>query len=315
MELDLHLVRQVRAAVERRCRRTSMRRSAAASRLAGRAVWLKLECEQVTGSFKVRGPLALRATTASPRPWVAASAGNHGLGVAFALRGVAPPPRVFVPRTSPQVKRTAIAALDAHVVVVDTSSYDDTEAAARAWAAKHGAFFVSPFDDATIMAGNGGTLGLEILEQLPDVGSIVFPVGGGGLASGLACVVRELRPAVCLAGVQSTATPAMFESRRLGHAVLRHQGPPTLAEGLEGGVSARSFAYVSRWVDDLRLVSEASIASAMRWLWHEEGVRVEGSAAVGMAAVLEGLLLPPPVCVVLTGCNMDDATWERALSA
>jgi threonine dehydratase len=311
MELDLHLVRQVRSDVERRCRRTPMRRSEAASRLAGGAVWLKLECEQVTGSFKVRGPLALRGACRSPRPWVAASAGNHGLGVAYALHGVATPPRIFVPRTSPEVKRTAIAALDADVVVVDSAGYDDAEAAARRWAAEHDAFFVSPFDDPVIMAGNGGTLGIEILEQLPDLGSVVAPVGGGGLLSGLACVLAALRPAARSIGVQSEATPAMFESRRTGRAVLRHRGPPTLAEGLEGGVSDRSFAYVSRWVADLRLVTEAGIAEAMRWLWRQEGLRVEGSAAVGIAALLDGLRPPPPVCLVLTGCNVDDATWER----
>jgi threonine dehydratase len=130
------------------------------------------------------------------------------------------------------------------------------------------------------------------------------------LIAGLACVVRALRPQVRIVGVQSELTPAMFESRRTGRAVLTHSGPPTLAEGLEGGVSDRSFAYVSRWVDDLRLVPETAIADAMRWLWREERVRVEGSAAVGMAALLTGLSLPSPVCVVLSGSNVDPEIWE-----
>ena len=313
-ELDLHLVRQLRPAVEARCRRTAMRCAEGAPRLGVSPVWLKLECEQVTGSFKVRGPLALRAQSLDHRPWVAASAGNHGLGVAYALQGLGTPPRVFVPRTSPAVKQSAIAALGATITVVDTTSYDDTEAAAKRYAATANAFFVSPFDHPAIMAGNGGTLGLEILEQLPDVASLLVPVGGGGLASGLACVVRALRPGVRIIGVQSQATPAMFESRQRGSAVLVHHGPPTLAEGLEGGVSARSFAYVSRWVDDLHLVSEAAIAAAMRWLWHTQRLRVEGSAAVGIAALLDGLRLPAPVCVILTGGNVDAATWTRVLS-
>ncbi len=315
LELELHLVRQVRAAVELRCRRTPMRRVGSSTRMGAAAVWLKLECEQVTGSFKVRGPLALRALLADPKRWVTASAGNHGLGVAYALRGVATSPHVFVPRTSPQVKRDAIAGLGATIRVVDTTSYDETEDTAREWAVAEHARFVSPFDDPVIMAGNGGTLGLEILEQLPDVASLVVPVGGGGLIAGIACVVRALRPHVHILGVQSEETPAMFESRRLHRALLRHTASPTLAEGLEGGVSRQSFALVERWVDDLRLVPETSIAAAMRWLWNEEGLRVEGSAAVGVAALLEGVRLPGPVCVVLTGRNVDDATWSRVLSA
>ena len=314
-ELALHLVRQVRPAVESRTRRTPMRRSEPASRLAGVPVWLKLEGEQITGSFKVRGPLALRAVCGDPRPWVTASAGNHGLGVAWALRGVAQPPRVFVPRSSPVVKRAAIAALDATVVVVEAPSYDAAETAARSWAQENGGLFVSPFDDECIMAGNGGTLGLEILEQLPDAAAFVVPVGGGGLLSGLGCVVRALRPGARIVGVQSEITSAMHESLRRGAAVTSQTGPPTLAEGLEGGTTPRAFAYVSRWVDEVRLVSEARIAAAMRWLWKEHHVRVEGSAAVGMAALLDGLKLPGPLCVVLTGCNVDDATWDRVLAS
>ena len=277
-------------------------------------LWLKLECEQVTGSFKVRGPLALRGLCHDPRPWVAASAGNHGLGVAYALRGIGTPPHLFVPRSSPEVKRAAIAALGATITIVDTTSYDDAEIAAKRYARATNALFVSPFDDAAIMAGNGGTVGLEVLEQLPDVASLLVPVGGGGLIAGVACVMRALRPEVRIIGVQSEATPAMFESRRRGRAVLTHHGPPTLAEGLEGGVSARSFAYVSQWVDDIRLVSEASIAAAMRWLWDTQRLRVEGSAAVGIAARLDGLQLPTPICAILTGGNVDDPVWDSVLA-
>ncbi|MFQ5600774.1 MAG: threonine/serine dehydratase [Candidatus Krumholzibacteriia bacterium] len=312
MELSLRLVRQVRPAVEARTRRTAMRRSHPAERLAGARVWLKLECDQVTGSFKVRGPLALRACSEDARPWVTASAGNHGLGVAYALCGRGRPPRVFVPRTAPEVKRQAITALDAEIRVVDTSSYDETEAEARRWAAETGARFVSPFDDEIIMAGNGGTLGLEILEQLPDLGSVLVPVGGGGLCSGLACVIRALRPSTRIIGVQSEATPAMYESFRRGAAVTRHAGRPTLAEGLDGGVSTRSYEYAKRWLDDMRLVSESAIADAMRWICRSHQVRVEGSAAVGVAALRSGdARLPEPVCIVLTGSNVDDDTWDR----
>jgi threonine dehydratase len=311
--LDLETVRRLRPAVEARSRRTPLRRAGDLEARLGTAVWLKLECQQVTGSFKVRGPLALRAVVPDARRWVTASAGNHGLGVAWAQHGSRTPPLVFVPRASPQVKRAAIAALDAEVRVVEAPSYDAAEDAARRWAADHDGRFVSAFDDEVIMAGNGGTLGLEILEALPDAGSILVPVGGGGLASGLGCVVRALRPAVRLVGVQSEATPAMYESFRSGRAVLRHSGPPTLCEGLEGGVSRRSYDYARRWLDQVVLVSESAVARAMRWAWEAHGLRLEGSAAVGPAACLEAPPpLPGPVCIVLTGCNVDDDTWERA---
>jgi threonine dehydratase len=313
--LTEHLVRQVRPVVEAATRRTAMRRSEHATTLVGAPTWLKLENEQYTGSFKVRGPLAVRALANDARPWVAASAGNHGLGVAYAMRGLGTPPRVFVPRSAPEVKRGAIARLGAEVTVVDSPSYDDAEAQARRWAREHRARFVSPFDDELIMAGNGGTLGLEILEQLPELQSLVVPVGGGGLISGVGCVVRALKPSVRIVGVQSEATCAMHDSLQRGAALTRHQGPATLAEGLEGGVSARSFDYVKRWVDDVRLEPEAQIAAAMRWVWQQHELRVEGSAAVGMAAFLEGLRLPGPICVLLTGCNVDENTWERVQAA
>ena len=312
MDLSLHLVRQLRPAVERRSRRTSMRRCAAAAPLGVETLWFKLECAQVTGSFKVRGPLALRALVRDPREWVTASAGNHGLGVAYALHGLGRPPRLFLPRSSPRVKRDAMTALGAAITVVDTESFDVAEAEAKRWAAAAGALYVA-FDDPVIMAGNGGTLGLEILEQLPEVASLLVPVGGGGLIAGLACVTRALRPQVRIVGVQSEATPAMYESRRRGQALLQHHGSPTLAEGLEGGAGAQSFPYVQRWVDDIRLVSEARLAESMGWLWRQEGLRVEGSAAVGVAALLDGLRLPEPVCVVLTGANVDEDIWTQVV--
>lgn len=309
-ELDLALVRRVRAAVEARSRRTPLVQAAAAGTRV--PVWFKLECRQVTGSFKVRGPLAARALQSDTRRWVTASAGNHGLGVAYACRGRGVPPLVFVPRTSPAVKRHAIAQLGAEVEVVDTPHYDAAERRARDWAESHAARFISPFDDAVIMAGNGGTLGLEILEQLPTVGTILVPVGGGGLAAGLSCAVRALRPSARLLGVQSEATSAMHESFQRGTAVTEHTGPPTLAEGLEGGVSQRSFAYARRWLDDIVLVSEGEIAHAMRWIWQQHHERIEGSAAVGVAALLEARLrLETPTCVVLSGSNVDDALWGR----
>jgi threonine dehydratase len=246
------------------------------------------------------------------RPWVTASAGNHGLGVAYAARGGVAP-RIFVPRGIPEIKRQAIQRLGATLQVCDSTSYDDTEARARAWARQHDAFFVSPFDDDLIMAGNGGTLGCEILEQLPQVDSIVVPIGGGGLASGLGCAVRALQPGTSLIGVQSTRTSAMADSWRSGRPVLQQHAAETLAEGLEGGVSARSFTYVRRWFDDVLTVDEDAIRHAIVWVWRTLGERVEGSAAVVAAALHVHRIPGNVVCAVLTGSNIDPERFDTLL--
>ena len=311
MTLDLKLIERIRPWVHAGIRRTPVVESIAPE---GRRHFWKLESQQVTGSFKVRGPLAFRALQTSHRPWVTASAGNHGLGVAYAARGAASP-HVFVSQSSPQVKRDAIEQLGATLHLCETQGYDATEAVARQWAADQGGQFVSAFDDDAIIAGNGGTLACEILEQLPTVDCIVVPIGGGGLASGIGCAVRALRPSTRLIGVQSTQANAMHESLQRGEALLQHAGTTTLAEGLEGGVSARTFEYVKRWFDDVIVVDETSIQGAMVWLWETLRIRVEGSAAVVAAAVLEERIAAKGVlCSVLTGSNIDQTVFEKVLA-
>jgi threonine dehydratase len=309
MQLDLQLVRRVRPWVDAAIRRTPIVET---PRRGEQRLFWKLEGRQVTGSFKVRGPLALRALDASTRPWVTASAGNHGLGVAYAARG-GTAPRIFVPRSSAEIKRQAIRRLGAVLEVCDTDGYDDTEARARAWARSHDGRFVSAFDDELIMAGNGGTLACEILEQLPMLDTLLVPIGGGGLASGAGCVVRCLQPGVTLIGVQSTRTSAMAESWKTGRAVLHQHAGNTWAEGLEGGVSERSFGYVRRWFDDVITVEEDAIGRAIAWLWHTLGDRAEGSAAVVAAALQTHRIPGNVVCAVLTGSNIDAARFESAL--
>jgi threonine dehydratase len=310
MTLELSHIQRNRPRVDRRCHRTPI--VAAATRHQQRCFW-KLESLQVTGSFKVRGPLALRAVQTGSQTWVTSSAGNHGLGVAYAARGAAAP-HVFVSRRSPQVKRDAIEGLGAILHLCDTPGYDATEAAARQWATQNQGCFVSPFDDPIIMAGNGGTLGCEILEQLPTLDCLVVPIGGGGLAAGIGCVVRAWRPAARLIGVQSSQTSAMFESLQRGAAILQHAGGATLAEGLEGGVSEQTFHYVQRWFDEVITVDEAAIRRAIVWLWNTLHIRVEGSAAVVAAAILEERVSSSGVlCGVLTGSNIDAPVFEELL--
>jgi threonine dehydratase len=207
---------RIRSAV----RRTRLVRSAALSEIAGGDVFLKLENEQITGSFKVRG--ALNALAALPEPVrkrgvVASSAGNHGLGVAYAARELGVPATIFVPTAAPKVKRDGIAALGA---TLDASEphYDAAMSAAKAFAAERGLTYVNPCLGDPLLAGQG-TVALEILSELPDVSSIVVPVGGGGLLGGVASLVRRVAPDVRILGAQSVNTAAMSRSVAAGKVV------------------------------------------------------------------------------------------------
>ena len=302
----------VQAAAERLAgvaRRTPLERADALSEAAGADVYLKLEGMQRTGSFKLRGGYnAVAALTPAERARgvVTASAGNHGQGVALGARLLGARAVVFVPRSAPEVKQRRIVRHGAELRPV-AGSYDDAHAAAAAFAAEMGAVFVSPVSDPAVTAGQG-TVGLEIFEDLPGVRTIVAPVGGGGLIGGIGTVARALGPGVRVVGVQTDQTAAMHASLAAGRLTSPPYGP-TLCEGLTGDVDDASVALARRVVDEVVLVSEDAVRRAIRWLYVEEGVLAEGSAAVAAAALLEGAIpeLEGPVAVVLTGSNIDAA--------
>ncbi len=284
----------------------------------GEGVWLKLECEQNTGSFKVRGALAaLAALPAEARRAgvVTASAGNHGYGLAKAGEIFSVPVTVFVAASTPAVKREGIAAAGASLEVVDARGYDAVEARAKDAARERGLAFVSPFDDPDVAAGNGGTVALEILEDLPDVATVVAPVGGGGLVAGLAAARRLEGARYAIVGVQSEACPAMVRSLALGRPLLEFEGAPTLAEGLEGGVSETTFEVARRELARMDVVSEAAIADAMRFAKRDLGLTVEGSAAVTIAWLrAHATEAAAPVVGVVSGGNMDPELLARLLA-
>ena len=292
-------------------------------------VWLALESLQVTGSFKVRGALAalLRAKEqhGDEVRIVAASAGNHGAGVAYAARALGLSATLVVPETAPEAKRARIRGYGAELLVFPSPFYDDAEAHAIARAKNEGAVFVSAYDDPFVATGNGGTLGLEIaasLKRIPDV--VICPVGGGGLASGLGWALSTLETddtsrKRCVWGVQSEASPALARSLETGVAVTRlTEEGETLAEGLEGGISESAFERVRQLVAGVVVVTEAEIAAAMSFAYSDLGLVLEGSAAVALVPILGGL--PDAlatqdgdadVVVVLTGRNVDRARLLR----
>ena len=298
------------------CVRTPLRRSTELSRVAGGDVWLKLECEQVTGSFKLRG--AYNAITLLPRAVrelgvVTSSAGNHGLGVAYAAKQLGAPATVFIPRDAPEVKRRGIEALGA-TVDADAPDYDAAMTRARAFAAQKELTYIHPCLGETLIAGQG-TVALEILEDLPEVKSIVAPVGGAGLLAGVGSLVRRVAPEVRIAGAQSVNTAAM--SRSLAAGKLTHiESRSTLADGLAGDIDEFALDVGRHALDEICTLEETEIARAIRFLIAQENLTVEGAGAVGVGGILKGALtLRFPCVVIITGRNIDPKRHLEAVGA
>lgn len=295
-------------------KRTPLVRSTALSEIAGGDVFLKLENEQTTGSFKLRGALNVLSrlsAEARTRGVVASSAGNHGLGVAYAAKHFGVQATIFVPSTAPKVKRDGIIALGA---TIDTSQpdYDAAMDAAKAFAAQRGATFINPCLGEMLLAGQG-TVALEILGDIPDLATLVVNVGGGGLLGGCASLVRAAAPAVRIVGAQSENTAAMSRSLAAGR-LVEIESVPTLADGLAGQIDDEAFDIGRHGLDDIVVLSEAEIGRAIAWLWTEEHQRVEGAGACGVGAVLLGRVrVATPAAIVVSGGNIDPAKLERIL--
>lgn len=284
------------------------------------AGWLKLECWQPTGSFKVRGAVsALSSLTAEERARgvVAASAGNHALGLAFAAQALDLGVEVtlFVPESAPQAKVDKLRRFPVHVRQ-EGRDYDAAHARAAAHALRTGARYVHAFEARATAAGQG-TAAIEVLRQAPDLGVLLVPVGGGGLIAGCATVVKARAPHVRVVAVQPEASPALAESLRLGRAVLEYAAAPTVADGLAGGVGEIAFEHRDL-IDDVVMVSEAEIEDAMAALVAHDQVIAEGSGAVGVAALRSGRVKAPAgrqAVAVVTGANVDAAVLARLLAA
>ncbi|HEY9448597.1 MAG TPA: threonine/serine dehydratase [Gemmatimonadaceae bacterium] len=296
-------------------RRTTLRRSAGLGAIAGCDVFLKLESEQITGSFKLRGAFNLIAslpTEARSRGVVASSAGNHGLGVAWASRHFGIPATIFVPRTAPRVKREGITALGA-TVDAESPHYDAAMERAIAFAEERGATFVHPCTGQALLAGQG-TVAAEVLEDLPELRTLVVPVGGGGLLGGCAALLRHVAPDVRILGAQSENTAAMARSLAASE-IVHIPSLPTLADGLAGDIDEVAFDIGIHSLDEIHTVTEDAIGRAIAWLAREENVVVEGAGAVGVAAIREGTIEAPagPVVVVVSGGNIDHEKHQSLL--
>jgi len=283
-------------------------------RLAG-PVYLKCENLQRTGSFKVRGAytrIARLSDAERARGVVAASAGNHAQGVAFAAGLLGTMATVVMPERAPLPKVEATAAYGA-TVIMHGSTVEDALAEALAFSAQTGAVFIHPFDHPDIVAGQG-TLGFEIIEQCPGVRTIVVPVGGGGLAAGITVAVKSFDPDVRVVGVQAEAVPGLVASLAAG-APVQVVGAPTMADGIAVQRPGEiPFAILAASADRIVAVSEAALSRALLLCLERAKQVVEPSGAAGVAALLDGLgEFQPPVVVVLSGGNIDPLLLSKLL--
>lgn len=302
-------VRWAREAVADVVRRTPVLSSQTLSERTGGEILLKAESLQRTGSFKIRGALAkLDALGDACRAGVVCgSAGNHAQALAAAARARGVPCEVVMPAGAAIAKAEGAEALGAHVIL-EGESVEDCLTAARERATERGEAFVHPFEDADVIAGQG-TLGLELLEDVPDLARVIVPVGGGGLASGVGLAIKDARPEVEIVGVQVTTFPAARESLRAGHPVELQPPETTIADGIAVKRPGELTLSIMREVlDAIELVSEDEVAEAMVLLLEKAKLVVEGAGAVGVAALLGGQVAPAPsgsTVVILSGGNVD----------
>jgi len=302
-------VARARAAIGDVARHTPVLPSATLSERAGGAnVLLKAESLQRTGSFKIRGALNKLASVgdACSRGVVAGSAGNHAQALAFAAQARGVPCEVFMPAEASIGKAEAAQALGATVRLAG-AAVDDCVSAARERAAETGMVFVHPFDDPDVVAGQG-TLGLELLEDVPDLAKVIVPIGGGGLASGVAIAIKSARPGIEVVGVQAETVAPFPASLQAGEPLEAPQAL-TIADGIAVKRPGKlTLALVKEWVDDVVVVAEDDVAEAMVMLLEKAKLVVEGAGAVGVAALLAGATRAATdgaTVVVLSGGNVD----------
>jgi threonine dehydratase len=292
-------IRAARERIRGAARETPVFVSESFERMTGREVWLKAENLQRTGSFKIRGAVNCVATLSEDEGAagvVAVSAGNHAQAVAWAAREAGIDATIFMPQDTPVAKVEATQNYGARIEL-GGEMFDDAYEAARAYAGTSGATFVHPFEDERVIAGQG-TIGIELVEQLPDVGTIVVPIGGGGLAAGIAIAAKELKPGLRIVGVQAAACAPLAGGQSVGF---------TIAEGIAVKHPGElTTAIVRELIDDVVTVTDEEISKAIVLSLERAKLLVEGAGAAPLAALLAGRVGGEgPVAVLLSGGNID----------
>lgn len=306
-QVDLAAIQAAEAQIRPVARVTPILESMRLSEILGAPVSLKLENLQRTGSFKIRGAyykLRKLAAAGQVKQVMAISAGNHAQGVALAGRLTGISSTVFMPADAPLAKVQATRNYGAEVICIG-KSFDETKEHAMEWLEAHPVTFISPFDDDDIITGQG-SCGLEILQQLPEVETVVVPVGGGGLLSGIAIAIKALKPNVRLIGVQARASSSLYESFTRKKLILAPSAP-TIADGIAIKKPAqRNFEVLCKYVDEMVQVSEEELSDALYFAIQYKHVIAEGAGVAGLAALLSGKVSATgPTLVVLSGGNID----------
>ncbi len=282
---------------------------------AGVEFLLKLENMQPIGAFKLRGALNAVAGAVDAAGVTCCSTGNHGRGVAHAAAARGMRAVICMSELVPKAKVDGIRALGAEVRITGRSQ-DAAQAEARRLPEEEGLYEISPFDDPLVIAGQG-TIGLEILARRPDVETLLVPLSGGGLAAGVACAAKAIKPDIRVVGISMDRGAAMYESLRAGHPVEVEE-VPSLADSLGGGIGMEnrlSFPMCRALLDDLLLVSEEEIYRAMQVLYYEDRIVAEGACVVGLAAVLAGkIAVTGPTATIITGRNLDMEVFTRVVT-
>jgi len=299
-------IRRAQCRIASTARRTPLERSRWLSAEHGRDVLLKLECFQLTGSFKIRGAMAKLSSLTDgerARGVLTVSAGNHGLAVSHCSEALGLEATIVVPQAASRAKVASIRRYPV-TLIERGATYDDAERAARDVERESGATFVSPYNDREVIAGQG-TIGLEILEDLPGIDAVVVPVGGGGLLAGVAVAVKAINPLIEVYGAEPLTSPTMTAALEVGR-IVEIAEQPTIADGCAGNIEPGSitFPIIQRLVDGIILVSEDSIRTAIGRIAREDHVMIEGSAAISIAALGDPVLDCKTVAAIISGRNI-----------
>jgi threonine dehydratase len=316
-ELTIDAVRRAGDRIAGTARRTPLERSRWLSDEHRRNVFLKLECFQLTGSFKLRGAMAkLSALTPKEgaRGVLTVSAGNHGLAVAHCCEALGLSATIVVPESASRAKVEAIRRYPV-ALVERGANYDDAERAAREMERQTGATFVSPYNDPDVIAGQG-TVGLEILEDAPGLDAIIVPVGGGGLLAGVAIAAKAVNPRIQIYGAEPMTSPTMTAALQAGR-IVEIEEQDTLADGCAGNIEPGSitFPIIRKLVDGIILVSEEAIRNAIANTAQADHIMIEGSAAVSIAALEDSRVMGRSAGAIVSGRNISLDVFDKVISS
>ena len=316
-KVTFDMIKEAAETIKGSVKRTQIIECPTMEKLTGNKVFFKLENLQKTGSFKVRGALnkIMHLTEEDKARWViASSAGNHAQGVALGATNLGIKSTIVMPGTAPLSKVMATRGYGAEVVQVGTV-YDDAYKKACEIQAETGATFLHPFDDPYVIAGQG-TIGMEIIEDLEDVDMVIVPIGGGGIASGIAKAVKSLKPSVKMVGVEAENAASMLEAVKQG-CPCTIKTTPTIADGIAVARAGQLTCEMIRdYVDEIVTVSEDDIARAILFLMEKGKVVAEGAGATPVAALLAGKIKEQGqnICCVISGGNSDINMIERIIN-